>query len=235
MSLTSAATSPATPAVTMTGRQLRDLTGSVLNHVATGRWQVPLLTMVQVEVSHNVLHLIATDTYTLAVARHPLDGPGGDLTLHIPATTLTAVARTIRVRDQVRLSLTPQALILDRCPAPELPSCIPDPELTYRIPAVESQAPLPWRKHVAKALHRPPNATVEHPLAIRNAFLARFQTAAFTGQPLQLHPPGSHKQPILITSGPHFLGLLMPIGLDDRADQATELTPWTTLCPANAA
>lgn len=226
MSLTLTPTSPATPVVSMTGRQLRDLTGSVLNHAGSDD-RLPVLTMVQIEVSHNVLHLVATDRYTLAVARHPLDEPASDLTLHIPATTLATVTRTLRPRDQVQLSLTPQALTLDR---------LNPPELTYRIPVAELHAqPLDWRKYVAKTLHRTSDTTAGPTLAFQPAYLTRFRTAAFTGQPLQVHTPDSHRQPILITSGPHFLGLLMPTRLDDYADQPATLAPWTTVCPAEAA
>lgn len=203
----------------MTGRELRHFLGAVLPHASTDDDGLPVLTMVTFEATGNVLHALATDRYTLAIARQPLPDPApGTLTLTVAAGALTAVIRQIKPRAAVQLTLTSDGLTLDQ---------LSDPQLSYRLPASGTAPLLPdWRTWLTERLaHKPdPAMTSARGIALNPAYLARFRAASRDHLPLEIRPGGRF---MVITCGTHFLGLAMPMDLTKTRQAGPDpLTDW---------
>ncbi|WP_068920882.1 hypothetical protein [Planobispora rosea] len=202
----------------MTGRELRQFLGAVLPHAGTDAL-LDVLTVVIFDASGGMLHALATDRYTLALARRPLPGDApGTLTVAVAAAALQAIVRQVKARASVCLTLTPEGLGIDQ---------LSDPQISYRLPSRPAFTPLlRWRPWLAEQLkHKPePVLTAAHGIALNPAYLARFRTAARDGLPLEMRPAG---RCMVITCGTHFLGLAMPMDLSKaRADHPDPLSGW---------
>ncbi|GAA2279203.1 hypothetical protein GCM10010149_23630 [Nonomuraea roseoviolacea subsp. roseoviolacea] len=225
--MTAPATTTRTNEITigMTGRELRQFLGAVLPHASTDD-SLPVLTMVTFEATGDMLHALATDRYTLAIARHPLPDPAPDkVTLTVPAAALGAVLRQIKVRADVRLTLTSDGLTLDQ---------LSDPRLTYRLHAT-GEAPLlaDWRNWIANRLTAKPEPVVTSArgVALNPDYLARFRAASRDHLPLEIRPAG---RCMVITCGTHFLGLVTPMDLTKMSEYSTDpLTGWLSTPPAD--
>lgn len=214
----------------MTGRELRQFLGAVLPHAGTGD-TLPALTMVTFEVSCGMLHALATDRYTLAIARHPLPDPApGMFTVTAAASALQAVVRQIRPRAAVQLTFTSDGLTLDQ---------LSDPRLSYLLHA-SGEAPLlpSWRTWLADRLAAKPDpvVTTTRGVALNPAYLARFRAASRDNLPLEIRPAG---RCMVITCGTHFLGMAMPMDLtkthQNTPDPLTNWLPTMHAAPGAAA
>ncbi|GIH93909.1 hypothetical protein ACFFMN_15840 [Planobispora siamensis] len=207
----------------MTGRELRQFLGAVLPHAGIDD-TLPVLTVVILDASGGMLHALASDRYTLALARHPLpETASSPLTGAVAAAALQAIVRQIKARARVRLTLTTEGLSIDQ---------LSDPQISYHLPNRPAFAPLlHWRPWLAEQLQQKPElvVTAARAVALNPAFLARFRTASRDGLPLKMRPMG---RCMVITCGNHFLGLAMPMGRStDHAASPDPLTDWLTTPP----
>ncbi|WP_189242529.1 hypothetical protein [Planobispora rosea] len=204
----------------MTGRELRQFLGAVLPHAGTDAL-LDVLTVVILEASGGMLHALATDRYTLALARRPLpEATSGALIGAVAAAALQAIVRQIKPRASVRLTLTSEGLSIDQ---------LSDPQISYRLPSRPAFTPLlRWRPWLAEQLKQKPQpvVTAARGIALNPAYLARFRTASRDGLPLEMRPAG---RCMVITCGSHFFGLAMPMDLSKaRAANPDPLTGWLT-------
>ncbi|MEV4249503.1 hypothetical protein AB0J63_39580 [Streptosporangium canum] len=203
--------------LSMTGRELRQFLGAVLPHAGTDP-AFPPLTAVTFDAEGASLYALATDRYTLGIARHRMaEGVSAPFTLTVAAATVQAIIRQIKPRASVRLTLTGEGLTIDQL----------DPQVTYRLPASGERPALPnWRVWFAERLAEKPAAvlTSAHGLALNPAYLARFRSACRDRLPLEMRPAGRH---VAITCGEHFLGLIGPMDLSKtRAASGDPLDIW---------
>ncbi|WP_031166269.1 hypothetical protein [Streptosporangium roseum] len=213
-------------ALSMTGRELRQLLGAVLQHAGTDP-AFPSLTVVTFDAEGAWLYVLATDRYTLGVARHRMtEGASAPFTLTVAAATVQAIVRQIKPCAAVRLTLTGEGLTIDQL----------DPQVTYRLPASGERPVLPnWRVWFAERLAEKPAAvlTSAHGIALNPAYLARFRSACRDGLPLEMRPAGRH---VAITCGEHFLGLIGPMDLSKtRAASPDPLADWLPALPSRKA
>lgn len=218
MTTLNTATRPRPITASMTGRELRQFLGAVLPHAGTDL-AFPPLTVVSFDAEGASLYALATDRYTLGIARHRLpEGLSAPFTMTVPAAALQAVVRQIKPRAAVRLTLTDNALTIDQ---------LSDPHLTYRLAASGERPVLPnWRVWFAERLADKPAAvlTSAHGIALNPAYLARFRSACRDRLPLEMRPAGRH---VAITCGEHFLGLIGPMDLSKtRAASGDPLATW---------
>jgi DNA polymerase III sliding clamp (beta) subunit (PCNA family) len=78
--------------IDLTTSELHDLITPVLPHTGTDP-DVPELALIRLEVRAQVLYAIATDRYTLAVVRHPLDDPADDISIGIDRNDAAAMLK----------------------------------------------------------------------------------------------------------------------------------------------
>ncbi|MFD8562136.1 hypothetical protein ACFV1N_33045 [Streptosporangium canum] len=203
--------------LSMTGRELRQFLGAVLPHASTDP-AFPPLTAVTFDAEGACLYALATDRYTLGIARHRMvEGVSAPFTLTVAAATVQAITRQIKPRANLRLTLTGEGLTIDQL----------DPQVTYRLPASNERPVLPnWRTWFAERLAEKPAAVITsaHGLALNPAYLARFRSACRDRLPLEMRPAGRH---VAITCGEHFLGLIGPMDLSKtRAASGDPLATW---------
>ncbi|MER5419889.1 hypothetical protein [Streptosporangium roseum] len=203
--------------LSMTGRELRQFLGAVLPHASSDS-AFPPLTVVTFDAEGASLYALATDRYTLGVARHRMvEGVSAPFTLTVAAATVQAIVRQIKPRAAVRLTLTGEGLTVDQL----------DPQVTYRLPASGERPVLPnWRAWFAERLADKPTAVITsaHGIALNPAYLARFRSACRDRLPLEMRPAGRH---VAITCGEHFLGLIGPMDLSKtRAVSGDPLATW---------
>jgi len=212
--------------VTLPAANLRRLIAAVLPCAASDGL-LPALNAVRLETTGRSLYAVATDRYTMAVARHT--GPG--LTrprtagATIPRAEATAMLRlvprghggpvTVRIRQDRCVTLT-TAGITHRTPAAD--------RLYGRFPD--------WRAALTRLLDGAP-VRGGQPVHVNPAYLARF-AAASDGDPrglrARLHRTGYSHPVLIVSAGDWFLGALMSIrpssaAADPRAAWETDLAP----------
>ncbi|MGJ6968916.1 hypothetical protein ACSDR0_44155 [Streptosporangium sp. G11] len=219
-----AGTHSRTVTTTMSGRELRLFFGAVLPHASTDD-TLPPITMLTLDVAGGVLHALATDRYTLGIARHPLpSGTPGAFTLGVPAAAVRAVISHIKLRASVELTLSAEALTIDQF----------DPQVRYHLPASDARPVLPdWRTWLAERLTATPEPvlTAARGIVLNPTYLARFRSAPRDGLGIEMRPAG---RCMVITCGTHFLGLVMPMDLSKvHAEAPDPLTGWLPTPPSS--
>ncbi|MER5320872.1 hypothetical protein [Streptosporangium roseum] len=202
----------------MTGRELREIFGAVLPHAGTDD-TLPPITMLTLDVTGGMLHVLATDRYTFGIVRHPLtEGCASNFTLTLPARAIQAVLRQIKARASLTVTLSPRGLTIDQTS---------EPKLSYRLPAGDERPLLPdWRTWMAQRARLAPDSVVTSPrgVALNPAYLARFRAATRNGSPLEMRPAGHC---MVITCGTHFLGLISAMNLTKQhATSPDPLADW---------
>lgn len=213
-------TTTARPHATLTckGRDLQRLLRSVLVHAAARdtRVDIPALDQIRFEVTGTALHAIATDRFTIGVARADIETttPTSDFHVQVPAADLAGVLRTLRVADTATLTLCPNGVEVD------------DQRITYRLAGTDHAFPA-WRGLLAAAMRNPIDPGEQVGLDSRH--LAKFQTATQgRTEPLILHHHGPRRA-VVITCGNWFLGAAMPVRLDHTPNRS--LAPWLAALP----
>ncbi len=202
----------------MTGRDLRNMLDPVLAHaVASADPFTAPLPYVQVEVTDSTLYLFGTDRYTMGVIRRRLVDDPGPITLTVAAECLRMVLRTIKPRDEVRVDITADAVIVHRG------------DFQCRIPST-GDVVIDWRALVRAALKKPSR---HGDLPINPTYLARFRAARRGNESLRIRP---HDRLVLITCGKDFLGAVAPLyartPIDTFAGWLPDLTPATAQAAA---
>ncbi len=88
------------------------------------------------------------------------------------------------------------------------------------------QAPR-YRSLVATAVRRGPS---DEPVYLSADLLADFKGVTRDNKPIKVSTFGANR-PVAVTCGDHFVGLLMPVRVDD--DPGTPLTEWAELLEAS--
>lgn len=215
----------------LTGRELHDLFGSVLPHADTGPEEksgYPAFTVIGCEVERGTFYAVATDRYTLGIARHlvPEDQPRAEGFITIPAAALRTVLRSIRRRERIHLTMDRDGLTFTRADSTRL---------RYVIPASPVSFLLNWRNFMGGKLGTTASAPAAL-VALKPELLARFAPAARHGLPLEFRQLAGTTAPVLVTCGSHFAGLIMPMRLDSAATHlpgwsADPVTDWRSVCP----
>ncbi|OUC93118.1 hypothetical protein [Streptosporangium minutum] len=226
MSTPNTTTRPDEITARMTGRELREIFGAVLPHAGIDDEFAPLH-MLTLDASGGMLHVLATDRYTLGIVRHPLPESTTDFALTLPARAIQAVLRQIKTRASLTVTLSPHGLTIDQTS---------DPQLSYRLPASDEFPLLPdWRAWIAQRARLAPDPmmTAPHGVALNPAYLSRFRAATRNGSPLEMRPAG---KTMLVTCGTHFLGLISPMDLTKaRAASGDPLATWLPALPSRKA
>jgi hypothetical protein len=214
----------------LSGTDLHDLCGSVLPHADTApedKSGFPAFTVIRCEVEHGTFYAVATDRYTLAIARHPLpdDQPSAEGGITVPAGALRTVLRSIRRRERIHLTMDRDGLTFTRADSTRLRFVIPASPLAFL---------LNWRDFMGGKLGIPTKAPAA-PVALNPALLARFTPAARHGLPLEFRQLAGKPGPVLVTCGTHFAGLISPVRLDSAAKHlpgwtADPVTDWRGIC-----
>lgn len=198
--------------VDLEGYDLQDLLGSVLPHVGADP-EYPPLTVVTLTADGDWLHAMATDRYTLGIARYPLGEAGDTLTVTVAGGALKAVVRQVKPGAKVRLTLTEQAVTIEQ---------VTTPHLSYRLPTCDIVPPLrQWRAWLAERLEQAP-VTPASRIVVDPAYLARFRSAGDRKRPLEIHPTD---RGVVITAGDRFLGMVGPMNTAGIPDSLADWLP----------
>ncbi|MGW0587439.1 hypothetical protein [Streptosporangium sp. NPDC002607] len=92
--------------IDLTTRELHALIAPVLPHTGTDP-EVPELGVIRLETRDDVIYAIATDRYTMAATRHPLDDAADDVTVAIDRSDASAMLKLFKFTkdDDPRLKL----------------------------------------------------------------------------------------------------------------------------------
>ena len=221
-------TTRTTAAVTMSGSQLHRMLAAVLPSAATDPL-LPPLNAVHLETGPAGAYAVATDRYTLAVARHADPSPRRrHAEITISRAAALAVLKLTRRRD-------PQAAL--RISGGQLTLRIAG-GITYTAPGIDARyGRYPdWRRVLTRLLASP-EAPGGQPLGLNPAYLARFAAAAADLRVSIRQMPGHRCRTLVITAGDWFAGALITGA--DPGQATAEAGPgaaWLTdLSPVRAA
>lgn len=230
--------------IDLTTRELHALIQPVLPHTSAEKDQ-PQLGCVCVEARDSVLTAVASDRYSLAATRHPLDEFAEDFLILIDRSDAAAMLKLFTYNKDVDPKLT---VIVDeiRIPVSGTQSVngrglrIDSEDGTRLILHDRSIAGEPWpmagwRKHIGKVVHRP-QTTASPSLILTPALMPRWAKAAGKGERLMAFVDPKSTDPILVTVEHHFVGLWLPAGhLDsDKGEDLLDGNPWRDELPAGA-
>jgi hypothetical protein len=198
---------------------LHDLLVPVLPHASVDK-TLPVLNAVRIEVANDALLAIATDRYTVAITRRPLDEPHPDAAITIPRREAAAMLRmfphsrdddpgltldigdTLRIDSETENRLTIQPVVAE--PGELDPGYLGYPR---------------WRKLIGKYLHRDAEGVTG--VSLNANFMQRWAAARRYGVPLRFVLGSQPTEPVLVVAGEHFLGMWMPV-----REQVTETGDW---------
>lgn len=228
--------------IDLTTRELHALIQPVLPHTSTSP-DIPQLACINLEASGNVLYAVASDRYSLAATRHPLQEFAEDLLILIDRgdaavmlklfgyskdedPKLTIIVDEIRVPAGGAGSVTGRGLRIDSEDGTRL-------ILHDRSIGGEPWPMANWRKMIGQVVHRP-QTTGAPSLILTPALMPRWAKAAGKGERLMAFPGPQSTDPILVTVEDHFIGLWLPAGhLDsDKGDDLLDGNPWRDELPA---
>jgi hypothetical protein len=226
--------------IDLTTSELHGLIAPVMPHTATTN--DPDLSCINIEVRDNVLHAVASDRFTLAATRHPLDDPADDLNLLIDRADAAAMLKLFTFTKDEDPPLT---LIIDKFPVPVGGGATLD-SLGLRVDAedgtrlvlhdrtaIGKQWPMAaWRTHIGKAIHRP-HAPANPALLLTPAFMPRWAKAAGKGERIMAFVGPEPTSAILVVVEDHFIGLWLPCShLDsDKGAGLLHGNPWLDELP----
>jgi hypothetical protein len=190
-----------------TGRELRRLLRAVLAHAGTDK-QLPALRVVLFDVDGDQANVVATDRFTLGVARTTVEpnGPSVRFTVAVDAADLTTIVRTVRATDRhVVVDVAPAGVEITRG------------GIRYSLPSVDVGYP-DWQGLLAHLIRKPATEGLTA-VGVDPRMLARFHTTGprVTGEPLVIrcYGPGGA---VIVTCGDWFLGAAMPVRLADAPE-----------------
>ncbi|MDH6116859.1 hypothetical protein ABH930_000278 [Kitasatospora sp. GAS204A] len=203
-------TETAAPAkATVNAYKLRQLLAKVEPHVNHGDYY-PGIAGLRLEGDGQQLHAIATDRYTMAIARTRTSG-AGDWAVTIPAARLKSLRHWVKGHDRDTLiDITPSARsIAFTSPTAELSMAGEDGDFPK------------WRAMVAKLLAKDPQPV---PLtAVTSEYLSRWGAASTWLSVTQAGP----NEPFIFF-GDDFIGLQMPARREDGATREKAIAQWST-------
>lgn len=216
--------------VDLTTSALHNLLNPVLPHAGTDP-ETPELNVALIEVRHSVLYAAATDRYTMAAARHPLDEVADDAAVAISRDDAVAMLKLFKHSKK----LDPQLqVVIDKVPVPVTPRGDTVQSLGLTITAEDGtrlvlhgrgHGPLTnWRRLLRPVVERP--LTPASPLlALTPTYLGRWAKATQPGEVLTVHLGPEPTDPILVQVEHRVIGVLMPVGHLD-AGEAVAGSPW---------
>jgi|GEM_PF-3696401 len=216
--------------IDLTTKDLHDLLTPVLPHTGTDP-EVPELGVIYLEVRGDVLYAVATDRYTMAAARHPLDESVDDAAVAISRDDAAAMLKLFKFSKKENPHLR---LVIDKVPVPASPRGDTIDSLGLTITAEDGtrlvlhgrgHGPLRgWRGLLRPVVERP--LTPASPiLALTPAYLSRWGKAAGPGEVLTVHVGPEPVDPVLVQVEHRVIGVLMPVGHLD-AGEAVVGSPW---------
>lgn len=229
--------------IDMTTREWHDLIKPVLPHVIADK-DFPELDVVRLEAGARTLYAVATDRYTLAAERWPLDArnrPSPDEAGQVVHLDAGEAAASLRLFTFSKDDDPPLQVAID--PAPVQIRAAGQPRSVDRLAVTITQAgdgtrlvlhdqrdpgrdPLAaWRKNLHAVLSREGGRTLDG-LDLHAAMMARWAKAARKGERLSMYTGPEPGDPLLITVEEHFAGLwAVPQYLDGPAKTLAGL-PW---------
>ncbi len=208
--------------VTISHKDLAQLLLPVLPHVAQDRYSmVPVLEAVRLTTVGGYLTATATDRYTAAKTRHPVP-EGTEFHALVTARQLKGLLAMFKpARGQVgelTLTVTERGDLQVEGPSALFAGAsIHYDVLDAEYPKVDTIfAANLGRTEVEQA----------RTVALNAAFMAKFQLAARDGLPIEVSAGAAH-QPVVVTSGDHFVGIIMPV----RSSGDPTSVDWSTVLP----
>lgn len=178
--------------------------------------EMPWLHGIYFEAEGGYLYAVATDRYTLAVTRRELEVPAlWSWSVFVPVPALKSVRAFVRLNRRVGILLDAD----DSLNAPSLTLAANGQQLT--VPALAGRHPQPWRsdwrRYLRDNLAAEPDLHQE--VHLSPLLLARWGTARGTDRSIPLTAwSAGPLRPLVVSAGPDFLGLQMPVHLrDDNA------------------
>lgn len=205
---------------TIPAAALRHMLAQIKPHMSTDV-TLPVINLLQVERRDGHLYILATDRFTMAIARTPVEGDE-QWTARIPAHDLRTVEVWLKAAaGDIEVGPDGDALTLT------------SPTSSLRISAEASEyGEFPnWRKLITGALA----AESTEPTGLTGydtRFLARWKAA---GRALHAWQAGPHKPLVLIDSDGLFVGIQMPTRAPDSMTPESLAATWLTALTEPAA
>jgi hypothetical protein len=191
----------------MTGSQLHRMLAAVLPSAATEAL-LPPLNAVHLETGPAGAYAVATDRYTLAVARHADPSPRRDCAqITIPRAAALTMLKLTRRRDPVAALRISGGQATVRIAG----------GITYKTPGIDARYRYPDWRRLLRGLLAAPDAPAGQPLDLNPAYLARFAAAAADLHVSIRQIPGQRCRTLVITAGDWFAGALMAKAETGRA------------------
>lgn len=220
--------------ITLPTSALHDLIVPVLPHAAV-KDDFALFNTVRLEITNDTLYAAASDRYTVAVSRRPLDDPTPDAAITVPRDLAANALKTFKfsrdedpaltldIDDRLRIDDTTAGVRLD------IPAAITEPEPgAAPVTVTAANFVLPWRQLLGKVLHRS-RASTASGVGLNPAFAKRWDAARRYGVPLRFLPGPRSTDAVLVVAGEHFAGLWMPVRVSQNEDGPADWlkdTPW---------
>lgn len=216
--------------IDLTTSDLHALITPVLPHTGTDP-DLPELGIIRLEARADVLYAIATDRYTMAATRHPINDAADDIVVSIDRSDAAAMLKLFKhTKDN-----DPQLkVVIDKIPVPvndrgdsvvSLGLTIDSEDGTRLVLHGREQGVLGgWRK-LLRAVAERPLAPAAPALFLSPPYLPRWTKAARKGERLAVFVGPGPTDPILIQVEHRFIGLWMPAGHLDAGEE-TVAGPW---------
>jgi hypothetical protein len=228
--------------IDMTTRDLHQLVKPVLPHAATDP-ETPQLNVIRLECARQVLYAVATDRFTVGVARHVLEEVPGDFVIDVDQADAKSMLTLFRYTKNTdpRLKIT-----VDKVTVP-----LGRPDMTVQALGltVESEEGTrlllhdrrsyehadtlgSWRKMLAAALYRD-LAPAAPSLILSPQFMARWSAAVKGAERLTFLAGPGPTDLILILVEDHFAGIWKPAEhIDAGSEELLTLSPWRREIPS---
>ncbi|SFK92032.1 Ftsk gamma domain-containing protein [Streptosporangium canum] len=216
--------------IDLTTRELHELLAPVLPHTGTDP-EVPELGIIRLEVRGDVLYAIATDRYTMAAARHPLNDPAADIAVSIDREDAAAMLKLFKHSKKQDPQLR---LVIDKVPVPvngrgdtvqSLGLTVDSEDGTRLVLHGRGHGVLrSWRKLLRQVVDRS-LAPASPALFLTPSYLPRWTKAARKGERLSVFIGPDPTDPMLLQVEHRFIGVWMPAGHLDAGEETTG-SPW---------
>lgn len=225
----------------MSTREWHQLIRPVIPHALADK-DFPELDVLRLELGETALYSVATDRYTLAAERWPLEaamtGLGRREIVHLDRKEAAA---TLKLFTFSKDEDPPLTVIIDTSPVSVLVAgqlaSVPRLAVTLRQAGDgtrlvlndvrdPSRDPLAgWRKDIRETVTRPQGRALDG-LDLHGATLARWASAARKGERLTVYTGPGPGDPLLITVEEHFAGLHVVQQYLDGPSRTRDALPW---------